>query len=59
MAVEQKDMDHWKEPVAHISRGILPYCPPLDTTWNQTLEFHTYVTHQQILCLYNTMIQPL
>ena len=31
MAVNKKDIEHWKEPAVQMSSGVLPYYPPLHT----------------------------
>ena len=48
MAVDQKDVEHWKEPAVHTSWGILPYYPPLDT--EQTIsKSHISIKHMNFM----------
>ena len=65
MAVNQKDIEHWKEPAVQMSWGILPYHLPIDTI--ETIsKLNVPIKHmnsmhniQQFLYLYDPILQPM
>ena len=64
MAVDQKDIEHWKEPAVQVSWGILPFYPLLDTIETISKQ-HISIKHmnfmhntQQFLYSYDSINPP-